>query len=207
MKNNYRVFAFSEDVINIYNKSYKAPELNKNKYPIFDTILLFIHQDSVLETKFLSNGKIISSDSFDYSFYPTFHFPIELAGTIKPEQKEQPLFCVGDRVFDWHCEWMTITEIKSHGSIFTICDKKQKPHNFFGEHLKRLSFTEYNFITGGWSQERPPEVGSWGWFWSDEYDLVSEEVVYGKLQKVEDGVYYTNENQYNHFSTKTPFEK
>lgn len=207
MKNNtYRVFAFSEESIDQYSESKKKFELFLDEYPKFDTIIMYF-DSTFLSLVFLKEGKKVCFSNFPLGEYPVFHVIIELAGTIQPEQKEEPLFRVGDRIFDWHCGWMTITEIKSHGSIFTICDKKQKPHNFFGEHLKRLSFTEYNFISGGWSQERPPEVGSFGWFWSDEYDLVSEEVVYGKLQKVEDGVYFTNENQYNHFSTKNPFVK
>lgn len=202
----YRVFAFSEQSIKKYSGSAKQPKLCLEKYPEFDTIIMFfVGSDLVL--KFLKNGKKTCSVTFAFGEYPKFHVPIELAETKQPEQKEEPLFQVGDRVYDWHCGWMTITEIKSHGSIFTVCDKKQKSHNFFGEHIVRLSFTEYNFITGGWSQERPPQIGSFGWFWEDETDLLSEETVFGKLQKIEDGMYFTKDNQYSIFSTKNPFEK
>lgn len=208
----YKVFAFSEDVISIYNESNKNQnfKLNDNIDKNFDTVIIFLAErnQKTLDVKFFKNGKMLFiGASYSYGEYPIFEYPIQLAGATQPESKEEILFRVGDRVFQYFQGWGTITDIDLTlpYPITIKFDDETIFHYTINDTKIPLSFTEYNFITGGWSQERLPEIGSFGWFWADEYDLVSEEVVYGKLQKVEDGVYYTNDNQYNCFSTKNPF--
>jgi hypothetical protein len=216
----YRVFAFSEDVISIYNESNKLTrnKIVNNFTPLFDTVLIFLNYNNkkTLELKLFRNGQELYSNHshcYDYGNYPIFDFPIELVGTAQQEIKEEPLFQVGDRVYDWQCSWMTITEIKSHGIIFTVCDKKQKSHNFFGEHIIRLSFTEYNFIAGGWSQERPkplPKIGEWGWFWNSKEDIKRKCCSYGMLIDINEkelNKYSLDGDWFNNFSTENPFEK
>lgn len=83
--------------------------------------------------------------------------------------ENKTIFKVGDRVFDFIFGW---------GNIAGICDSLNYPIMVNFDNLKhetkqftldgkyvytnktpRLSFTEYNLVTGGFSQERPlPEI-------------------------------------------------
>ena len=207
-----KVFAISNEDIKAYNNSEKS----EDKFiPNYDyAIITFI--DRCLFVSYIKDRENVFQGKYAHGTYPVLDGDfviIDSCLTKQPELKEEPLFQVGDRVYDWHCGWMTITEIKSHGSIFTVCDKKQKPHNFFGEHIVRLSFTEYNFVNGGWSQERPkplPKVGDWGWFW-DDGDLEEEHSIYGKLLNIDTShhsqKYYVGDVWVKYFSTENPFEK
>ena len=211
MKNNtYRVFAFSESSIKQYSESNKALFIDLTKYPDFDTIVLFFI-NSDLALNFLKDGESVYGYSFVLGQYPTFHFPIELAGTIQPEQKEESLFRTGDRVFDWLHGWMTINEVNSHGSIILVDDNYFQEYTFNGNNIERLSFTEYNFITGGWSQERPkplPKVGDIGYFWDDD-DLEQKKILYGELKNIDlshkSQRYYAEDIWLKYFSTEKPF--
>ena len=212
MKNNtYRVFAFSESSIKQYLESNKAPFIDLTKYPDFDTIVLFFI-DSDLALNFLKNGKSVYGYSFVFGQYPTFHFPIELAGTIQSEQKEESLFRVGDRVYDWSYGWCKITGF-TNISIFFELEKNNKVKEIsIDSALKQFSFTEYNFIDGGLSQERlkpSPKVGDIGWFWDNKYDLENKSCFYGELKNIEDSYmdlnYYIEDRWFKYFSTEKPF--
>ena len=210
MKNNtYRVFAFSESSIKRYLECNKTNFIDLTKYPDFDTIIMFFI-DSDLALNFLKDGESVYGYAFTFGQYPTFHFPIELAGIIKPEQKEESLFRVGDRVFDWKFGWMIVKEVFKN-KITAIGYKTEFTFVFLDEDFKRLSFTEYDFITGGWSQERPkplPKVGDIGYFWDDE-DLEQKNILYGELKNIDlshkSQRYYAEGLWLKYFSTEKPF--
>ena len=212
MSNTYRVFAFSEDVISLYNESDKSKnfKLNDNIDDNFDTVIIFLSErnQKTLDVKFFKNGKMLYvGASYSYGQYPIFDCPIELAGTKQSEPKEEITFCVGDKVFDWKYGWMIVNEIESHGSIVLV-DDSYKQRTFSKTESLRLSFTEYNFVTGGWSQEIPPKVGQWGWFW-DDGDLEEEHSIYGKLLNIDPShhsqKYYVGDVWVKYFSTENPF--
>lgn len=93
----------------------------------------------------------------------------------------ETIFKVGDRVYDFNFGWGTvvntertslyIVEVKFDNCIdnvsYTIDGKF-----VYRDSLPRLSFTKYDFVNGGFSQERPINyedyVGKWGKFWNDE---------------------------------------
>jgi len=215
-KNTYRIFAFSEQSINKYSGNTKNSKLDLINYPQFDTIIMFfIGSDLVLG--FLKNGKKTCGATFGFGSYPEFHFPIELAGEIKilqPEQKEESLFHVGDRVYQYFEGWGTVTNIdltKTH-PISVKFDSEKLFHFEINETKVPLSFTEYNFITGGWSQERPkplPKVGDIGWFWRTENDIKRKSCFYGELTKIQDHDIFNfklrEETWFKYFSTEKPF--
>lgn len=162
----------------------------------------------------MKNGKKTCEGTFAFGEYPAFHFSIELAGTNQSAQKEESLFRVGDRVYDWLHGWMTINEVNSHGSIILVDDNDFQEHTFNGNNIERLSFTEYNFITGGWSQERPKplsKVGDIGYFWNSDDDLNNNYIFYGKIEEI-DSTYSKKyhilgdgNKWFKYFSTEKPF--
>ena len=215
MKNNtYRVFAFSEDVISIYNESNKCTTCIENNSMDFDSVTMLLFKDKSLELTYFKDGFFIGRSSvLKYGYYPKFLYPIEFIGTIQPEQKEEPLFHAGDRVFDWAYQWCIITQVRPHGTIFFVKENEtKKGYSFSGEQLKRLSFAEYNFIDGGWSQERPkplPKVGDIGYFWGDNIDLEEKSIIYGELKNIDlshkTHRYYIEDKWFKYFSTEKPF--
>ena len=209
-KNTYRVFAFSEDVISIYNESNKSIDCIENNGVYFDTAILNLFRDKSLEITYFKNGVYVCrSNVIQYGLYPKFLFPIELAGTTQSEVKQEITFCVGDKVFDWKYGWMIVNQIKSHGSIVLV-DANHKEHTFSNGESLRLSFTEYNFVTGGWSQERPPKIGSFGWFWDSNEDIKRKCCSYGMLIDINEkelAKYSLDGDFFINFSTENPFEK
>lgn len=112
----------------------------------------------------------------------------------------QPIFKVGDNVFWYRKGWGKITNIKNDENpivvdfngllrTFTIDGKYH-----VNDPSPTLSFTEYNFITGGFSQVRPRldlKEGELIWVRND-----GEEWLYKRFYAWTDkGVYVTN--QYN----------
>ena len=213
MKNNtYRVFALSEDVISIYNESNKCTTCIENNSMDFDSVTMLLFKDNSLELTYFKDGFFIGRSSvLKYGYYPKFLYPIELAGTTQPEQKEEPLFRVGDRVFDWSYGWCKITGF-TNISIFFKLEKNNKVKEInIDSALKQFSFTEYNFITGGWSQERLkpfPKVGDIGYFWDDD-DLEQKKILYGELKNIDlshkSQRYYVEDIWLKYFSTEKPF--
>ena len=91
---------------------------------------------------------------------------------------EKQIFKVGDRVFDVLWGWGDVTDVfKSGLYIVKVNFDSTKKTIYFTKDGKyehtdltpRLSFTEYDLINGGFSQERPPinyndYIGKWGKF-------------------------------------------
>ena len=87
------------------------------------------------------------------------------------------IFKVGDRVFDFNFKWGTVISFEEL-SVYTVevkfdnyIDKMTYTSDgkfIYKDSLPRLSFTEYNLIDGGFSQERPVDyeeyIGKWGRF-------------------------------------------
>ena len=70
-----------------------------------------------------------------------------------------------------------------------------------------LSFSEWSREMGGFSQERPQKIGSWGWFWDDGVDMSDRYCIYGELCKIEHGMYYPkSKTGWNNFSTTNPYQ-
>ena len=94
------------------------------------------------------------------------------------------IFRKGDRVFDIDYGWGEVTEAHYQETAlysmrYPILVKFQKSKSYYtldgkwthGDSYPRLSFTEYDLVNGGFSQERPINsddyIGRWGKFWDD----------------------------------------
>ena len=98
----------------------------------------------------------------------------------------ETIFKVGDRVYDFNFGWGTvvntertslyIVEVKFDNCIdnvsYTIDGKF-----VYRDSLPRLSFTKYDFVNGGFGQERPINyedyIGKWGKFWVNKEKTVA----------------------------------
>ena len=100
------------------------------------------------------------------------------------------IFKVGDRVFDFLHGWGEVKEIQKDGTHVIKVDFDNYSSNYTRDgkdyHTDLspiLSFTEYNLIDGGFSQERKINyhdyVGKWGKFSNSEEDII----VISKLQE------------------------
>lgn len=91
---------------------------------------------------------------------------------------EKQIFKVGDKVFDYSFGWGVVTEIATCGfhsvkvkfestanTLYFTRDGRYEP----SDGTPRLSFTEYDLVNGGFTQERPKDyndyIGKWGKFW------------------------------------------
>lgn len=93
------------------------------------------------------------------------------------------IFKVGDRVFDFLHGWGEVKEIQKDGTHVIKVDFDNYSSNYTRDgkdyHTDLspiLSFTEYNLIDGGFSQERPIDygeyIGKWGKFWNDKKEYI-----------------------------------
>lgn len=115
---------------------------------------------------------------------------------------KKQIFKVGDRVYDFNFRWGTVVSIEEL-SVYAV---EVKFDNYidnlsytidgkfiYKDHAPRLSFTKYDLVNGGFSQERPINyeeyVGKWGKFWDTVYENT---VVIAKLSS------YRIENDENH---------
>lgn len=131
---------------------------------------------------------------------------------------EKQIFKKGDRVFDVLWGWGIVTDIFVSGlySVKVNFDSTKKTIFFTKdgkyEHTDltpRLSFTKYDLINGGFSQEKPINyddyIGKWGKFWAVIKDVGIQNTVIGHLSDYnendiegfpfaceETGGYYTN---------------
>ena len=91
---------------------------------------------------------------------------------------DKQIFKVGDRVFDIDYGWGEVTETHYiETTLYPILVKFQTSSVYYtldgkwahGDSYLKLSFTEYDFVNGGFSQERPINyndyIGKWGKFW------------------------------------------
>lgn len=105
-----------------------------------------------------------------------------------------PDFKVGDRVYDIQYGWGTITakretfEDPNYIWVVTFENGDTDDYTIEGKYnttvrYRSLSFTEYDFVNGGFSQERKINyhdyVGKWGKFSNSEEDII----VISKLQE------------------------
>lgn len=109
---------------------------------------------------------------------------INVCREIIAKENEAPksIYQVGDTVYYWeygegniycisHEENKLYPVFVNFGSIvlqFTIDGKINENHK-----KPSLSFTPYDLVNGGFSQERPkpePKIGDWGYFWDKEDD-------------------------------------
>lgn len=99
---------------------------------------------------------------------------------------EKQIFKIGDRVFDIDYGWGEVKEAHYQETTlysmrYPILVKFQTSSSYYtldgkwahGDSYPRLSFTEYDFVNGGFSQERPPinyeeYIGKWGKFWDTD---------------------------------------
>ena len=93
------------------------------------------------------------------------------------------IFKVGDIVFDIRFGWGEVKEIQKDGTHVIKVDFDNYSSNYTRDgkdyHTDLspiLSFTEYNLIDGGFSQERPIDygeyIGKWGKFWNDKKEYI-----------------------------------
>lgn len=134
--------------------------------------------------------------AFENFIHPSHYKP-------ESEQKPESIYQVGDTVYHWRFgEGYVIAEslrdvLVSFGGIDScfsrtgIYEKESKPS---------LSFTPYDLLNGGFSQERPkpaPKVGDWGWFYDDgdtfatfaELKRIEDPSVYGKIYVIGGNMY------------------
>mgnify|MGYP007024744720 FL=1 len=98
-----------------------------------------------------------------------------------------PDFKVGDRVYDIQYGWGTITakretfEDPNYIWVVTFENGDTDDYTIEGKYnttvrYRSLSFTEYDFVNGGFSQERPIDyeeyIGKWGKFWNDKKEYI-----------------------------------
>ena len=101
------------------------------------------------------------------------------------------IFKVGDRVFDFNFKWGTVVHIEKL-SVYTIevkfddyIDKMSFTIDgkfIYNDSLPRLSFTEYDLVNGGFSQERKIDyndyIGKYCKFWNkDKHNTVIDRFV------------------------------
>lgn len=114
-------------------------------------------------------------------------------------EMEKQIFKVGDRVYDFYYGWGTITakredfENTDYIWVVTFENGYIEDYTIEGKYeitdkFRSLSFTEYDFVKGGFSQERQINyhdyIGKWGKFWNG-----SSKVVIDTLAEIKDGKY------------------
>nr|DAU65276.1 MAG TPA: hypothetical protein [Caudoviricetes sp.] len=100
-------------------------------------------------------------------------------------EMEKQIFRVGDRVYDFYYGWGTITakredfENTDYIWVVTFENGYIEDYTIEGKYeitdkFRSLSFTEYDFVKGGFSQKRPIDyndyLGKWGKFWDTAYE-------------------------------------
>ena len=102
----------------------------------------------------------------------------------------ETIFKVGDKVYDFEFGWGVVADISRGGFYNTKVNFETKAKTIYftrdgkyehSDETPRLSFTEYDLTSGGFSQERPVDyseyVGKWGKFWISG----EKTVIIGKL--------------------------
>ena len=90
----------------------------------------------------------------------------------------ETIFKVGDKVFDIRFGWGEVKEIQEEGVHLVRVDFDNCSSNYtkdgkgyYTDLSSMLSFTEYDLVNGGFSQERQINyhdyVGKWGKFWNE----------------------------------------
>lgn len=142
---------------------------------------------------------------FQKSFIHPSHYKPE------PEQKKQEacLYQVGDTVHHWKFGEGAIIKVGNSVRV----DFKEGVNAWFSltgfyekDGIPTLSFTPYDLVNGGFSQERPkpePKVGDWGYFWDKGND-------YARFSRIEligfnpDCPYEDENRRFDYFSHEIP---
>lgn len=110
---------------------------------------------------------------------------------------EKEIFRIGDKVFDIRHGWGTIVKYNATQNypIEVEFDKDDLEeliyYTKYGKDYKLndaglLSFTEYDLVNGGFSQERPINyekyIGKWGKFWNDNPEYFTIGILKGYEQ-------------------------
>lgn len=97
-------------------------------------------------------------------------------------EMEKQIFKVGDRVYDFYYGWGTITakreDFENTDYIWVVAFENGYIEDYtiegkyeITDKFRSLSFTEYDFVKGGFSQERQINyhdyIGKWGKFWNE----------------------------------------
>lgn len=102
---------------------------------------------------------------------------------------EKQIFKVGDKVFDIFYGWGEVKEIQEEGIHVVRVDFNNYSQNYtrdgkdyYTDLSPRLSFTKYDLVNGGFSQERPANykeyIGKYCKFWNkDKYNTVIDRLV------------------------------
>ena len=135
-------------------------------------------------------------------------------------ENKEIVFREGDRVFHHNLGWGIIYDIRNEGQFpikvhfdnrmqesFTLCGKDTQISK-----ISSLSFTEYDFVNGGFSQERPIEIPNRGQIcWVR--DTHTGKWVISHFLRMFDGKFITsntiddiNYSTWNYLTTKNPYE-
>ena len=134
-------------------------------------------------------------------------------------ENKETIFKEGDRIFHHNLGWGIIYNIKNEGQFpikvhfdnrmqesFTLCGKDTQISK-----VPSLSFTEYDFVNGGFSQERPIEIPNRGeivWVKGD----INPRWIISHFIKYEENMFVcscaNDDNTYSwrYLTTKNPYE-
>ena len=125
--------------------------------------------------------------------------------------KKEEIYQVGDRVFDAQFGWGIVFNIDSSNYPVIVNFKSGSVKSYTEKGFysttdlePALSFTEYNFVNGGFSQNREDInkhlIGKLGWFWNNTDRLDGKSIIYyGVLYTVENNKFISNDKFYNDF--------
>ena len=125
----------------------------------------------------------------------------------------ETIFKIGDRVFDIRFGWGEVKEIQEEGIHVVRVDFDNCSSSYTkdgkGYHTDLsplLSFTEYDLVNGGFSQERPINYddyeGKWGAFWDSNKDIL----LIGKLSAYDntENEDHPFENEFGYYANFEP---
>lgn len=132
--------------------------------------------------------------------------------------ENKQIFEIGDRVFDYSMGWGEVIHIakKSSYPIMVKFNIRQKEYTNDGRYTENipptLSFTEYNLVTGGFSQERPeplPKRGDIVWV----RDSNEQSWMISHFVKKQDGAYFVSDDNtdddafnFKYLTIKNPYQ-
>ena len=132
---------------------------------------------------------------------------------------DKRIFRKGDRVFDIDNGWGEVIETHYLGTTLYPIKVKFKTSSLYytldgkwahGDSYSKLSFTEYDLINGGFTQERPVNyedyIGKWGKFWNGTSDNIFIDVLDDLCEDCDGNVKfvpYEINSHYDHFEPLT----
>lgn len=134
----------------------------------------------------------------------------------KENEVPESIYQVGDTVYHFCFGLGTITSIENEEGvtypIYVKFDNSKERFTIEGKTYntdKRpiLSFTPYDLVNGGFSQERPktePKVGDWGYFWDIECGVCDFDCIDAILNNTEYKYSTKRSEEYKYFSSNIP---